>query len=251
MEYDNSPKNENGEEISAQPASAAEYNLTRDELDELLSFEIEPLAIEQDGGEENEAEAEEEKARAARTDAYDWIQSIVSTLVIVILAFIFIGRQTGVTGVSMRNTLHNDDSVIVTGLFYKPKYGDIVIIKSDAFTDQLLVKRVIATEGQTIDINFETNEVLVDGIVLNEPYIREPTRERLDFNGAVTVPDGCVFVMGDNRNQSRDSRDSDVGFIDEREIIGKVHFIILPGMDKDNGIPRDWSRLGSPYKTLP
>jgi len=231
--------------------SSYERERSRAELEDILAAEMERTSAATEIEYEMATDAEEEKKRVARLDSYDWIQSIVSTLVVVILAFIFIGRQTGVSGISMRNTLYDDDSVFVTSMFYTPKNGDIVIIKSDAFTDQLLVKRVIATQGQTLDINFDTNEVFVDGVVLNEPYIREPTRESRDFRGPVTVPEGCVFVMGDNRNQSRDSRESTVGFVDVREIIGKVHFIILPGMDKDNGIPRDWSRLGSVYKNMP
>ncbi|NLB29175.1 MAG: signal peptidase I [Clostridiales bacterium] len=202
----------------------------------------------------DELDEEEEKKRSSRLDVYDWIQSIVSTLIIVILAFIFIGRQIGVDGTSMRDTLHDADSVFVTGLFYTPHYGDIIIIKVDAYNDKPLVKRVIANEGQTIDINFDTSEVIVDGKVLYEPYIKEPTRVSLDFSGEVTVPEGCVFVMGDNRNASRDSRDMEIGFIDVRNVIGKVHFILFPGGTKaDSAVtaPRDWSRIGSVYKTLP
>ena len=219
----------------------------REKLAEKPAMEMNGTAAEMDSLGKSEAE----KKRAASLELYDWIQSIVSTLVIVILAFIFIGRQTGVLGTSMRDTLHNNDSVFITSLFYTPKNGDIVIIKTDAFAETLLIKRVIAVEGQTIDINFETNEVFVDGVVINEPYIREPTRERLNFNGEVTVPEGCVFVMGDNRNASRDSRDDAVGFVDVRNIIGKAHFIIFPGKEKNSSEPRDWSRLGSVYKNLP
>ena len=231
-------------------ASADERERSREELADKLAAEMSRAAAEPEDTETPETEPEDDKKSAARLDIYEWIQSVVSTLVIVILAFIFIGRQTGVNGTSMRDTLHNKDSLFVSDLFFTPKYGDIVIIKAAAFED-LLVKRVIATEGQTIDINFDTSEVIVDGVVLNEPYINEPTKVRHDFNGEVTVPEGCVFVMGDNRNASGDSRSNTVGFVDVRNIIGKAHFMIMPGRDKKTNEPRDWSRFGSVYKNLP
>ena len=244
------PDDENNGDVFDNIDSTSEDGRPHEETETLRAYGVQAVSGKTETDEEPKVKTEEEKKQETRLDAYDWVQSIVSTLVVVILAFVFIGRQTGVSGYSMQNTLHNKDYVIITTLFYTPHYGDIVIINSDAFED-LLVKRVIATEGQTIDINPETHEVIVDGFVLNEPYIREPTRAMLNFNGLVTVPEGCVFVMGDNRNQSRDSRDSAVGFVDVREIIGKVRFIILPGIDRENNIPRDWSTLGSPYKTLP
>ena len=245
------PVEKAGGSIVVPEVSAAERERSREELAGKLAVEMDRVEAAIDIAEILETEKEDEKKRASRLEMYDWIQSIVSTLVIVILAFIFIGRQTGVDGISMRNTLHNNDSVFVTGLFYKPHYGDIVIIRVESYGESLLVKRVIATEGQTVDINFETNEVFVDGVVLNEPYIREPTRERHDFSGEVTVPEGCIFVMGDNRNSSRDSRDGLVGFVDVRDVIGKVRFVIFPGKDKNSDEPRDWSHIGSVYKTLP
>lgn len=221
--------------------SPEERERSREEL-------VKQLAAEMNRIDEEQAVKEEEKKRTARLDAYDWIQSIVSTLLIVIIAFIFIGRQIGVDGTSMRDTLHHEDSVFVTSLFYTPKYGDILIIKVAAYGDTPLVKRVIATEGQTININFDTSEVSVDGVVLSEPYIREPTKVRHNFEGEVTVPEGCVFVMGDNRNASIDSRHELVGFVDVRNIIGKVHVILLPGADQYEA--RDWSRIGSVYRNF-
>ena len=183
-----------------------------------------------------------------RMELYDWLQCIVSAIICGIFIFVFFGRTIGVEGESMRQTLHWNDRVIMSNLFYMPwsgpKNGDIVIFRSpsDSFGGTPLVKRVIAVENQTIDINFETGEVLVDGVVIDEPYISEPTRSRLDFNGPLLVPHGHVFVMGDNRNSSSDSRDNRVGMVDTRYILGKVLFIAIPGGDASN--QRDWQRFG-------
>jgi len=179
-----------------------------------------------------------------RMELYDWLQSIVSAIICGIFIFVFIGRTIGVEGDSMRNTLHYYDTVVMSNLFYTPKYGDIIIFRppTDAFGDTPLVKRVIAVAGQTLDINFETGDVIVDGVVLDEPYILEPTQRRLNFSGPITIQEGHVFVMGDNRNNSSDSRDSRIGQIDTRLILGKVLFLAIPGGEKND--PRDWSRIG-------
>ena len=187
----------------------------------------------------------EDAINKSRMELYDWLQCIVSAVLCGILIFVFIGRVIGVDGTSMFDTLHHNDKVFMTNVFYKPKNGDIVIFHSDAYGDTPLVKRVIAVAGQEIDINFEKSEVSVDGVVLHEDYIYEPTRESLGFSGPVTVPEGYIFVMGDNRNASNDSRGKAVGFVDTRNILGKVHFITIPG--NTDFEPRDWSRIGSVY----
>ena len=184
-----------------------------------------------------------------RLEVLDWIQNIVSVFVVVIILFIFVGRTIGVDGASMERTFKDSDQVVLTNFLYTPKYGDVVIIHVDAYNEVPLVKRVIATAGQTVDIDAVTHEVTVDGVVLDEPYIREPTSRLEDFVGPVTVPAGCIFVMGDNRNASTDSRSSRVGFVDVRNVLGKVQMIIMPG--KDDYGNRDWSRIGSVYDTLP
>jgi signal peptidase I len=153
----------------------------------------------------------------------------------------------------MLRTLHNEDRVIMWSLFYKPNSGDVVIIKTGSYGDRPLVKRVVAVGGQTVDIDFDAGEVIVDGAVLREDYINEPTHERLNFEGPVTVPEGHIFVMGDNRNRSLDSRSDSVGFVDVRNVLGKVMLVALPGKNNsENGADarfglRDWSRLGSVY----
>jgi len=199
--------------------------------------------------EDRPAEDEDEsdagrRSNKTRMELYDWLQCIVSAILCGIFIFVFIGRTIGVEGDSMRETLHWNDRVIMSDLFYTPKNGDIIVFRpqTDAFGGTPLVKRIIAMGGQTIDINFDTGDVTVDGKVLNEPYIFEPTHNRLNFQGPLTIPDGYVFVMGDNRNHSSDSRDSRVGLVDTRDILGKVLFIAIPGVDEYT--PRDWSRIG-------
>lgn len=160
--------------------------------------------------------------------AYDWLQSIVSAMVICVLIFVFLFRVVNVIGSSMVPTLENGDKIIVSNLFYKPEYGDIVVVRKESFSDEAIVKRVIATGGQTIDIDFVSGTVTVDGKVLEEDYIADLTHDPENFNGEITVPEGYLFVMGDNRNRSTDSRSAAIGFIDEREIIGKALFRLLP-----------------------
>lgn len=179
---------------------------------------------------ENEA-VQSAKKPGARGEVYDWIQCIVTALVFCVLLFVFIVRLVDVVGPSMQPTLWNGDKMIVSNLVYTPKQGDIVIFKKTQFKDEALVKRVIATAGQTIDIDFSRGIVYVDGVAMDEPYIAEPTMNQIDFVGPQTVPEGCVFVMGDNRNDSTDSRDSRIGMVDTRLIIGKVYLTVFPFSD--------------------
>ena len=225
-----------------------EINIENDLPDENIA-EAEDADLFVDDG-NNGVVTDEETGENARNEPdknkmelYDWLQCIVAAIICGIFIFVFIGRTIGVEGDSMRQTLHWYDRVIMFSLFYTPKNGDIVIFRlpSEHFNAPL-VKRVIAVEGQTVDINFETGDVYVDGVILIEPYINELTKSRLNFRGPVTVPEGHVFVMGDNRNNSSDSRDSRVGMVDTRYILGKVLFVAIPGGDSHER--RDWSRFG-------
>lgn len=158
---------------------------------------------------------------------FEWAEALVSSIVIVIAIFTFLFRVVAVSGPSMETTLMSEDRIVLTNLFYTPKTGDIVVMSHGAVFQEPLVKRVIAVEGQTIDIK-STGEVYVDGMLLDEPYIRGVKT----FPGVQTyplvVPEGYVFVMGDNRTVSLDSRSREVGLIDERNIIGKAQCIIYP-----------------------
>ncbi len=172
-------------------------------------------------------QAKEPKVKT-RVEVYDWIQSILLALVVCVLLFVFGVRMVNVDGESMLPTLENGDRVIISRLFYTPRQGDIVVLRKESFMYEPIVKRVIAVEGQTIDIDFDKGVVYVDGVALDEPYIYEPTYKQLDFSGPVTVPEGCVFVMGDNRNGSTDSRYSVLGCIDTRLIQGRVYLTVFP-----------------------
>jgi signal peptidase I len=145
----------------------------------------------------------------------------------VILVFTFILRVANVDGESMLPTLRKGDRLIISHIGYAPSNGDIVIVDSRGL-DKVIVKRVIATGGQQIDINPVTGTVSVNGAVLNEDYINELTFSGGAHNYPVTVPPGHVFVMGDNRMNSTDSRSSDVWFVQEEDVLGKVIFRIFP-----------------------
>lgn len=199
-----------------------------------------------ESGSENKPIVSEEKPESSvKMELYDWIQCIVAALLCGILIFIFVGRIIGVEGPSMMQTLQNGDKVIMSNLFFTPEHGDIVVIKTEYFEDSPIVKRVIATEGQTIDMNFNTGEITLDGQILEENYINGLTLTQEDFEGPLTIPEGYVFVMGDNRNESTDSRSHYVGLVDVRNILGKVYWVIIPGVGYDDH--RDWTRFGSVY----
>jgi signal peptidase I len=173
-------------------------------------------------------ETENIKQVSGSSEIYDWMQSLVSALLICVLVFAFFIRIIGIIGSSMVPTFHDKDSVIISNLFYEPKQGDVIVLRKLAFEEEPIIKRVIAVAGQTVNIDFTAGIVYVDGKALDEPYIAEPTHNALDFDGEITVPDNCVFVMGDNRNNSTDSRRSVIGCVDERYILGKVLVRILP-----------------------
>lgn len=160
-------------------------------------------------------------------ELYSWMQSIVTALLAFVFITLFILRAPNVEGDSMYPTLENGDRLIVSDIAYVPQQGDIIIFSNSNF-DNPLVKRVIATEGQTVDIDPESGEIRVDSTLIAEEYINEDTHILSDIEFPVTVPEGCVFVMGDNRNHSTDSRDSRVGMVDSRSILGKVYAIVYP-----------------------
>ena len=166
---------------------------------------------------------------ASSKETYDWIQCLLVALIICVLLFIFCVRVIDVIGTSMYPTLNNSEKMLVSGLFYKPKVGDIVVFKKDEYDpNKALVKRVIAVEGQEINMDFENGIVYIDGVAIAEDFISEPTYNKLDFIGPKTVPEGCVFVMGDNRNASIDSRKKEIGMLDTRLILGRAYYVIYP-----------------------
>lgn len=162
------------------------------------------------------------------TELYEWASSLVTAVVVMIAIFAFGARTTQVSGISMLPTLLHGDMLIISRVGMQPQYGDIVVITKPTSAEETLIKRVIATEGQTVDIDFEAGVVYVDGVALDEPYINMPTNRRLDLSFPQTVPKGSVFVMGDNREYSLDSRSGGVGTIDTRYILGRVLFRFMP-----------------------
>jgi signal peptidase I len=159
---------------------------------------------------------------------FDWADALVSALIFIVLLFSLVFRMTGVIGTSMVPTLNEGDRLIISKLFYTPKPGDIVVISKESFQKEPIVKRVIAVGGQTVDIDFNTGSVYVDGVLKEEPYINEKTSRSADVVFPLDVPPGKIFVMGDNRNYSTDSRASEVGLIDMRQVLGQVLFRIYP-----------------------
>ena len=189
---------------------------------------------------------EQEKQTAKGRDLYEWVQSLVGSVLVVVAIFTFVIRMMGVDGHSMLNTLQHGDRLLVVNsmLYHDYKYGDIVILrKNGVFDDDPIVKRVIAVEGQTVDIDFAEGIVYVDGEALEEDYIREPTYTAEGTEFPQTVPEGPIFVMGDNRNGSSDSRDYRLGTVDTRYVIGKAAFLIFPGPDYETE-KRDFKRIG-------
>ena len=189
---------------------------------------------------------EQERKTVRGRDLFEWIQSLVGSVLVVVAIFTFGIRMLGVDGHSMLNTLqHGDRLMVVNPIFYHDyKYGDIVILrKTGVFDNEPIVKRVIATGGQTVDIDFSEGVVYVDGEALEEDYIREPTYTAEGTEFPLTVPEGSIFVMGDNRNGSSDSRDYRLGTVDTRYVIGKAAFLLFPGLDYDTE-KRNFSRIG-------
>lgn len=180
-----------------------------------------------------------EKSITFKEFVFDWLEVFVHAIIAVVICFSFLFRSATIDGPSMENTLQHGERVIISNLFYEPKSGDIVVIsrnkENSVFTmndsNTPIIKRIIATEGQTVDIDFEKGIVYVDGIALNEPYTKTPTNRKWDVEFPVTVDEGCVFVLGDNRNDSMDSRDARIGeygMIDTRYILGHAVYRVFP-----------------------
>ena len=191
--------------------------------------------------ETQEASPEKEEGR----DLYEWAQALVCSVLAVVLLFTFVIRLIGVDGHSMVPTLQDGDRLLVLNAMLDSdyQYGDIVVLRKDTFLEEPIVKRVIATEGQTVDIDFASGSVYVDGELLEEDYINEPTYVDEGTQFPLTVPEGSIFVMGDNRNHSSDSRSSDLGTVDTRYVIGKAVFLLFPGADEGTA-RRDFGRIG-------
>ncbi len=176
-----------------------------------------------------------------------YLHDIIFGLVGILLVFMLLFRVVVVSGPSMMQTLKNGDCLILlSNVFYKnPQYGDIVVAAKDSFKNgEPIIKRVIATAGQEVDIDFENGDVYVDGVKLEEAYVNTPTTLFQGVQFPLTVDEGCIFVLGDNRNSSKDSRSPEIGLIDCREILGRAIFLAFPGKDAATD-KREFFRIGA------
>ncbi len=209
---------------------------TADISEEVDYTEEAPIKVSSDDDKTTDIDSEDkvDSKKKFHISVYDLVSVVMSSFIIIAIIFTFAFRLVGVDGQSMTNTLQDGDWLLTV---QKPEYeyGDIVVITQDTYFHEPLIKRVIATGGQTVDIDYQTATVYVDGVALDEPYIREDYMlEKGDYREfPYTVPEGHLFCMGDNRNGSTDSRSYHVGDIDERCILGKAVVRILPFGDFD------------------
>ena len=205
---------------------------------------------------EETQETPPEEKTSVLYDIYSLLHDLVYILAAITLVFVFCVRLVGVSGDSMLPTLHDRDYLALESNFIMGdlEYGDVIVARELTFQDgEPIVKRVIATEGQSVLIRMEEDgyaHVYVDGVMLEEPYILEPMYPyyfEQDEDGdpsqfTTTVSPGHIFVMGDNRNNSSDSRVHSIGEIKLDQVLGKVLMIVFPG--KSDFEQRDWSRIG-------
>ncbi len=243
-ESDANAEAEDAAPVEAAVPSEAETALQEEEVD---PDEYDPAA------------KKERKPVNLAQELYAMIHDVIYLLAAVTLIFVFVIRLVGVSGDSMLPTLHNQDILLLESNFLYNgddySYGDIVVLSVPHYEEQgegPIVKRIIATEGDTVDIDFETGAVYVNGVMLRETYINDMTHYNWDgefgMQYPATVPENCIFVLGDNRNNSMDSRYAPIGMVDERCVLGKVLVVGFPGQTVDslgNVIdPRDWGRIG-------
>ncbi len=235
------------------------FNWSEFVLDNFEQFEqdlLEEQTIVEDG---TDAKPEDKSAAAAEKTPDSWQKSIllylhdlIYLLAVLIVVFLLLLRVVVVSGTSMYNTLLDGDYLFVlsNAIYQNPKYGDIVVIGKESFDGGApIVKRVIATAGQTVDIDFNLGIVYVDGVALDEPYTYTATTTQEGMIFPLTVDEGYIFVLGDNRAISRDSRYPGIGQVAVEEVLGKVVFLFVPGTNGVDSLgrpyeSRDWSRIG-------
>jgi len=180
------------------------------------------------------------KSHKALKEAYEWLDAVVISIIAIILLFTFVFRIVGIKGDSMENTLFENDRVIISNLFYNPQAGDVIVISRNYLnetndtdeSDSPIIKRVIATEGQEVSIDPKTGSVCVDGQELSEDYIKDGAittwMDGTTEARSVIVEKDHIFVMGDNRGCSLDSRSSSIGQVDVRYVLGHALFRVYP-----------------------
>lgn len=187
-----------------------------------------------------EKQTKQNKVNEMQNNILSYLHDLVFLLAGLLILFVLLFRIVVVSGESMYSTLHEGDYLVVlsSGIYKTPKQGDVVVVSKNSYKDgEPLVKRVIAVGGQTVQIS--SGQVIVDGVHIEGEY----THEGFEVDFPLVVEEGCVFVLGDNRDNSKDSRSNEIGMIDEREVLGKVLFIALPAQE-ENG-RRNFSRFGA------
>ena len=212
--------NETGENAGDKPA-------VDDMLEALVSEEMESDELREKGSRDTK------KGGTAAREIFDWVELLAIATAAVIILFTFFLRVAVVVGPSMQNTLIANDVILLSNLFYEPEQGDIIVFQSKLSDEyEPIVKRVIATENQTVSIDYETWTVTVDGVELKEDYVKRDTLADMLHSNYLEfpyrVPEGKIFVMGDNRNSSMDSRDSHIGCVDKRFVLGKLLCRVYP-----------------------
>ena len=193
------------------------------------------------------ASDKEKEPRNWKQSVLLYVHDLMCMLLVVMLLFLVVFRVILVTGDSMFTTLWDGDYLLLVSELFcgAPESGDIVVISKQSFDNgSPIVKRVIATQGQTVDIDFESGTVYVDGKALREPYIHNETTNEEGTVFPLTVAENCIFVLGDNRAVSLDSRSPQIGQIDRREVLGKALCLIIPGTHHGQLLP-DYSRIGA------
>ena len=221
------------------------------EIEESSENNTDDVVLETEGITEEDACVDVVRSVERQKGILSYLHDLVFGLAAVLLVFMLFLRVVIVSGPSMLPTLHDGDSLILLSnvLYGKPQYGDIVVASKDSFKNgEPIIKRVIATEGQFVDIDFNAGIVFVGESLdtmmpLTEDYTKTLTTRDEGMQFPLQVDEGCIFVMGDNRDLSKDSRNPEIGLIDTREVLGKAIFLILPGIDPATR-SREFSRLG-------
>ena len=238
--------------------------MTESDIDKLLDSWLheEPAVEAVQSAEEEPAPVEEKKPVKETKEGWQgavlmYLHDLAYLLAGLILVFLLLFRVVVVSGTSMNSTLLDGDYLLLLSstFYHNPQYGDIIVASKESFDNGApIVKRVIATEGQWVNIDFEHGVVYVGNsldtmVPLDEPYTLTPTTVKEGTVFPLQVSEGCLFVMGDNRNGSKDSRHPEIGLVDKREVLGKVFFLFLPGTNGTdiNGRPnepQDFGRIG-------